>query len=129
MSHVCVSLYVCVYVCVCACMSHVACVCVFVCLCVCLCVCSYESCRMCVCLCMSVCVLVCMCARVRVCVAVYESCRTTFFDGYCSTVQGLLDWFEVDLGFTRAFIYLCVLCVFAVHECCCVFLWYMSVAE
>ena len=28
-----------------------------------------------------------------------------FFDGYCSTVQGLLDWFEVDLGFTRAFIY------------------------
>jgi len=24
----------------------------------------------------------------------------TFFDGYCSTVQGLLDWFEVDLGFT-----------------------------
>ena len=29
----------------------------------------------------------------------------TFFDGYCSTVQGLLDWFEVNLGFTRAFIY------------------------
>jgi len=25
---------------------------------------------------------------------------TTFVDGYCSTVQGLLDWFEVDLGFT-----------------------------
>jgi len=24
-----------------------------------------------------------------------------FFDGYCSTVQGLLDWFEVDLGFTK----------------------------
>ena len=24
-----------------------------------------------------------------------------FFDGYCSTVQGLLDWFEVDLGFTE----------------------------
>ena len=21
--------------------------------------------------------------------------------GYCSTVQGLLDWFEVDLGFTE----------------------------
>jgi len=21
-----------------------------------------------------------------------------FLDGYCSTVQGLLDWFEVDLG-------------------------------
>ena len=24
-----------------------------------------------------------------------------FFDGYCSTVQGLLDWFEADLGFTE----------------------------
>jgi len=37
-----------------------------------------------------------------------------FFDGYCSTVQGLLDWFEVDLGFTRLLfiqIDLCVLCV------------------
>jgi len=37
-----------------------------------------------------------------------------FFDGYCSTVQGLLDWFEVDLGFTElSFIQidLCVLCV------------------
>ena len=22
-----------------------------------------------------------------------------FLDGYCSTVQGLLDWFEADLGF------------------------------
>ena len=22
----------------------------------------------------------------------------SFVDGYCSTVQGLLDWFEVDLG-------------------------------
>ena len=30
---------------------------------------------------------------------------TSFVDGYCSTVQGLLYWFEVDLGFTRAFIY------------------------
>ena len=38
-----------------------------------------------------------------------------FFDGYCSTVQGLLDWFEVDLGFTElSFIQIdvCVLCVF-----------------
>jgi len=24
-----------------------------------------------------------------------------FFGGYCSTVQDLLDWFEVDLGFTK----------------------------
>ena len=28
-------------------------------------------------------------------------CKRTFPDGYCSTVQGLLDWFEVDLGFTK----------------------------
>ena len=27
--------------------------------------------------------------------------RFFFFDGYCSTVQGLLDWFEVDLGLTK----------------------------
>jgi len=27
--------------------------------------------------------------------------KTFIFDGYCSTVQGLLDWFEVDLGFTE----------------------------
>jgi len=24
-----------------------------------------------------------------------------FVGGYCSTLQGLLDWFEVDLGFTE----------------------------
>ena len=39
----------------------------------------------------------------------------TFVHEYCSTVQGLLDWFEVDLGFTElSFIQidLCVLCVF-----------------
>jgi len=37
-----------------------------------------------------------------------------FFYGYCSTVQDLLDWFEVDLGFSElSFIQidLCVLCV------------------
>jgi len=42
-----------------------------------------------------------------------------FFDGYCSTVQGLLDWFEVDLGFTElSFIQidLCVLCVFDTYH-------------
>jgi len=27
-------------------------------------------------------------------------------DGYCSTVQGLLDWFEVDLGFTELYIFM-----------------------
>jgi len=34
-------------------------------------------------------------------------------DGYCSTVQGLLDWFEVDLGFTELLfiqIHVCVMC-------------------
>jgi len=30
-----------------------------------------------------------------------QNAQTTFLDGYCSTVQGLLDWFEVDLGFTE----------------------------
>ena len=42
------------------------------------------------------------------------------FDGYCSTVQGLLDWVEVDSGFTKlSFIQidLCVLCVFVVCFC------------
>ena len=42
-----------------------------------------------------------------------------FFDGYCNTVQGLLDWFEVDLGFTElSFIQinLCVLCVFVLYS-------------
>jgi len=27
-----------------------------------------------------------------------------FLDGYCSIAQGLLDWFEVDLGFTKLFL-------------------------
>ena len=38
-----------------------------------------------------------------------------FLDGYCSTVQGLPDWFEVDLGFTKLLFIqtdLCVLYVF-----------------
>ena len=42
-----------------------------------------------------------------------------FVDGYCSTVQGLLDWFQVDLGFTElSFIQidLCVLCVFVLYS-------------
>ena len=42
-----------------------------------------------------------------------------FFDGYCSTVQGLLDWFEVDLGFTElSFIQidLCVLGDFVLYS-------------
>ena len=40
-------------------------------------------------------------------------------DEYCSTVQGLLDWFEVDLGFTELLfiqIDLCVMCVFVLDR-------------
>jgi len=43
----------------------------------------------------------------------------TFLDGYCSTVQGLLDWFEVDLGFTELLfiqIDLCIMCVFVLYS-------------
>jgi len=74
---------------------------------VCVCVCM---CAMCVYVCVCVCVCVCACA----CVCVYiRSLR--FLDWYCSTVQGLLDWFEVDLGFTEFLfiqIDLCVICVY-----------------
>ena len=45
--------------------------------------------------------------------------KDTIMDGYCSTVQGLLDWFEVDFGFTElSFIQidLCVLCDFVLHS-------------
>ena len=44
-----------------------------------------------------------------------KDARHTILDGYCSTVQGLLDWYEVDLGFTELLfiqIDLCVMCVF-----------------
>jgi len=43
----------------------------------------------------------------------------SFLDGYCSTVQGLLDWFEVDLRFTELLfiqIDFCVLCVFVLYS-------------
>ena len=59
----------------------------------------------------------------------------TFFDGYCSTVQGLLDWFEVDLRFTDLSfiqIYLCVLCVFVLYSrvslSCCPFWTFCTVS-
>jgi len=35
----------------------------------------------------------------------------TFLDGYCNTVQGLLDWFEVDLGFTELLFIQIDLCI------------------
>jgi len=37
---------------------------------------------------------------------IYVYTVVAVLDGYCSTVQGLLDWFEVDLGFTELFIQL-----------------------
>ena len=41
-----------------------------------------------------------------------------FLDRYCSTVQGLLDWFEEDLGFTKLLLFqtdFCVMCVFVLY--------------
>ena len=35
------------------------------------------------------------------CLSLSRNIPLSFLDGYCSTVQGLLDWFEVDLGFTE----------------------------
>ena len=47
----------------------------------------------------------CLHGRARLLRDTWDYFNHLFFDGYCSTVQGLLDWFEVDLGFTRAYIY------------------------
>ena len=38
----------------------------------------------------------------------------TILDGYCSTVQRVLDWFEVDLGFTELSFIQIDLCVLQV---------------
>ena len=49
----------------------------------------------------------------------YPLVRTHMNDGYCSTVQGSLDWFEVDLGFTELLfiqIDFCVMCVFVLFS-------------
>ena len=50
-------------------------------------------------------IFICIHIHVYVYVCAYRGCCThcslTFLDGYCSTVQDLLDWFEVDLGFTE----------------------------
>jgi len=40
-------------------------------------------------------------------------------DGYCSTVQGLLDWFEVNLEFTKLLLIhidLCVVGIFVLYS-------------
>jgi len=56
-----------------------------------------------------------VCKRKRSCMHFrLFSSACTFLYGYCSTVQGLLDWFEVGLGFTELLfiqIDLCVICV------------------
>ena len=65
--------------------------------------------------CDAVCCSVLQCVAVCCSVLQRVAVHCTFLDGYCSTVQGLLDLFEVDLGFTKlSFIQidLCVLCVF-----------------
>ena len=40
--------------------------------------------------------------------------KQSFLDGYCSIVQGLLDWFELDLGFTELSFIQIGLCVLQV---------------
>jgi len=42
----------------------------------------------------------------------------TFLDGYCSTVQGLLDWFEVDLGFTELLFIQIWYVTWLMYSCC-----------
>ena len=66
--------------------------------------------------CVAVCCSVLRC--VEACCRRLDLDAPTPFDGYCSTVQGLLDWFEVDLGFTELLfiqIDLCVMCVFVLY--------------
>ena len=48
-----------------------------------------------------------------------RSASYSFLDGYCRTVLGLLDWFEVDLGFTELLfiqIDLCVIFLFSTPQ-------------
>jgi len=45
-------------------------------------------------------------AGLCLCVAAFVMC-SSFVDGYCSTLQGVLDWFEVDLGFTELLFVMC----------------------
>jgi len=56
---------------------------------------------------------------------VYCGVKHAFLDGYCSAIQGLLDWFEVDSGFTKLLFIrtgLCVVCVleYSAHSVQCV---------
>jgi len=49
----------------------------------------------------------------------FLSLSHSFLDGYCSSVQSLLDLFEADLGFTKLWFIqtdLCVVCVFVLYS-------------
>ena len=64
---------------------------------------------------MHICIYLYICSKI----SIYIVIMLTLLDGYCSTVQGLLDWFEVDLGFTELLfiqIDLCVVCVFVLYS-------------
>ena len=132
-AHACVGVGACVCVCVCArtYMLSTGCVRVYVSMCVCA--------RVCLCLCL------CLYTHIYTHAHVPISCKARdlysihaeqlpFLDGYCSTVQDLLDWFEVDvprlpLGFpelilfrliyTRftqnSFPFVCSRCIFQIH--------------
>ena len=44
-----------------------------------------------------------MCCIIHIAYCLVSHKQNTFLDGYCSTVQDLLDCFEVDLGFTKLY--------------------------
>jgi len=57
------------------------------------------------------------CSKRSTCFLTASKVVTFLLDGYCSTVQGLLAWFEVDLGFTKLLfiqIHVCVMCFFLI---------------
>jgi len=65
---------------------------------------------------------ICIYVYMYICIYVYMylskvsfSIQRTFLDRYCSTVQGLLDWFEVDLGFTELLFIQINLCVMLIQ--------------
>jgi len=59
------------------------------------------------------------------CCSCVSVCICAFLDGYSSTVQGLLGWFEEDLGVTKL---VCLLLVCErVHVCVCVLCAYVCV--